>query len=172
MQLIDCDASHIESIRTILNDAIVNTTAVYDYRPRSAETMQRWFDSKRADGWPVVGVIDSANQLVGFGSFGSFRNWPGYKYTAEHSIYVDARCRRQGIGRMILLELLARAEHKQLHTLVGGIDSTNTASIRLHEQLGFERAGTVKQAGFKFGRWLDLCFYQRILATPANPIDG
>jgi phosphinothricin acetyltransferase len=56
--------------------------------------------------------------------------------------------------------------------LVGGVDAENTVSIRLHENLGFTHCGTVMQSGFKFGRWLDLAWYQRILATPASPVDG
>ncbi len=56
--------------------------------------------------------------------------------------------------------------------MVGGIDASNAVSIRLHERLGFTHCGTIAQAGFKFGRWLDLAFYQKILATPAAPVDG
>ena len=59
-----------------------------------------------------------------------------------------------------------------LYTMIGGIDATNTPSIRLHETLGFEKCASIKQAGFKFGRWLDLELYQLILPTPESPVDG
>ena len=68
--------------------------------------------------------------------------------------------------------LIVAARQRNVHAMIGGIDATNTASIALHEHLGFKHAGTLSQVGFKFGRWLDLAFYQLLLETPANPVDG
>ena len=73
---------------------------------------------------------------------------------------------------MLLEALIAAAVEQDYHVMVGGIDASNAVSIKLHESLGFTHCGTVKQAGFKFGRWLDLAFYQKILTTPAAPVDG
>jgi phosphinothricin acetyltransferase len=87
-------------------------------------------------------------------------------------VYVDRRFRGRGLGRILLEAAIAAAQRQDYHVLVGGIDATNVASIKLHESLGFTYSGTVRHAGFKFGRWLDLVFYQRILATPAAPVDG
>ncbi|MGH7990826.1 MAG: GNAT family N-acetyltransferase [Limisphaerales bacterium] len=87
-------------------------------------------------------------------------------------IYVDARFRRQGVGKFLLHEVITAAERQDYHILVGGVDATNAVSIRLHETLGFVHCGTVRHAGFKFGRWLDLSFYQLILSTPSAPTDG
>jgi phosphinothricin acetyltransferase len=109
---------------------------------------------------------------MGFASFGTFRAWPAYKYSVEHSVYVDARFRGRGVGRRLLEELIAAARARDFHVLIGGIDAANTVSIALHERLGFTHCGTIRQVGFKFGRWLDLTFYQLILATPLQPIDG
>ena len=125
-----------------------------------------------AAGFPVIGFENDAGELMGFGSYGTFRAWPAYKYTIEHSLYVDARFRGRGVGRALLQALVAAAEKQDYHVLVGGIDAANSVSIRLHESLGFAHCGTVRQSGFKFGRWLDLAFYQKILATPAAPVDG
>jgi phosphinothricin acetyltransferase len=155
-----------------LNEAIANSTAIYDYRPRSIESMAGWFAAKRAGNYPVVGVESDEGELLGFASYGTFRAWPAYKYTAEHSVYVHHAHRGRGWGRMLLQEIVSRAEAQGMHVLVGGIDAGNAGSIALHEKLGFVHAGTVKQAGFKFGRWLDLALYQRTLATPAAPVDG
>jgi len=69
-------------------------------------------------------------------------------------------------------ELIAAARQREVHAMIGGIDATNAASIALHEQLGFRHAGTLPQVGFKFGRWLDLAFYQLLLDTPSRPVDG
>ena len=68
--------------------------------------------------------------------------------------------------------LIDDAQARELHVLIGGIDATNAESIALHEQLGFRHSGTIAQTGFKFGRWLDLAFYQLILPTPRQPVDG
>ena len=109
---------------------------------------------------------------MGFGSYGAFRAWPGYKYTVEHSIYVDGKFRGRGLGKLLLQEVIGCARNQNYHVLVGAIDSQNAVSIKLHERFGFVHAGTIRQAGFKFGRWLDLVFYQLILETPSAPVDG
>lgn len=80
--------------------------------------------------------------------------------------------RRKGLGYALLQRLIDKAIEQQYHVMIGGIDTANQGSILLHERLGFVHAGTIQQAGFKFGRWLDLGFYQRLLDTPANPVDG
>ena len=173
MKLIDCEPlRHSGAILAIFNDAIANSTALYDYKPRTAESMVGWFEAKTRGRYPVIGIEDDAGTLMGFGSFGPFRAWPAYKYTVEHSIYIDSRFRGQGHGRVLLEAIVAAAVTQDYHVLVGGIDAANAVSIRLHERLGFTHCGTVQQAGFKFGRWLDLAFYQKILATPAAPVDG
>jgi phosphinothricin acetyltransferase len=110
--------------------------------------------------------------LAGFASYGIFRAWPAYKYSVEHSVYVDARFRGQGIGRRLLEAVIASAREQDYHVLIGGIDATNRASIALHERMGFTHCGTIQQVGFKFGRWLDLAFYQLALPTPLQPTDG
>ena len=110
--------------------------------------------------------------LLGFATYGTFRAWPAYKYTIEHSVYVHREHRRKGIARALLTRLIAVAEEQDYHVMVAGIDATNAASIALHEQLGFVHAGTIHHAGFKFGRWLDLAFYELRLQTPAAPVDG
>lgn len=173
MKLVDCVAGrHAHAILEIFNDAIAHSTALYDYQSRTPEDMARWFDGKTRGRYPVIGAENEAGELLGFASFGPFRAWPAYKYTVEHSVYVDRRFRGSGVGRALLQAIVEAAERQDYHVLVGGIDATNTVSIRLHEGLGFTHAGTVRHAGFKFGRWLDLAFYQRILATPAAPVDG
>lgn len=172
MKLTQCDSSFAGQILAIFNDAILQSTALYDYKPRTMESMSAWFEAKRRGGFPVIGVVADSGELLGFGSYGTFRAWPAYKYTVEHSIYVAAQHRGKGLGKRLLQELIQSAAQQNYHVLVGGIDSQNTVSVRLHQRLGFQHAGTIRQVGFKFGRWLDLDFYQLILATPSNPVDG
>jgi L-amino acid N-acyltransferase len=173
MPLVNCtEARHAGAILAIFNEAIVNSTALYDYQSRSAESMAPWFAAKRNNGFPVIGFEDDHGELLGFASYGTFRAWPAYKYSVEHSVYIHHAHRGKGLGRILMQALIEAAQAKQLHAMVGGIDATNAASIALHLSLGFEHAGTIRQAGFKFGRWLDLAFYQRLLPTPAQPVDG
>lgn len=172
MTFVDCtEVEHGPAILDILNHAIVHTTALYDYTARPAESMRSWFEAKRAKNFPVIGAM-GAGKLLGFASYGTFRAWPAYKYTVEHSVYVHYEHRGKGIGRELLERLIVRAVGQGYHVLVGGIDAENRASIRLHESLGFAPAGTIRHAGFKFGRWLDLAFYQLTLNSPAEPRDG
>lgn len=173
MKIIRCDpAHHSSAILAILNEAIVNSTALYDYQPRTPAMMQAWFEAKIKGNFPVIGAVNDTGELMGFVSYGTFRAWPAYKYTIEHSVYVDVRFRGRGIGRTLLREIIAAATAQDYHTLIGGIDAANSASIALHRSLGFSHCASIKQAGFKFGRWLDLEFHQLILPSPIRPIDG
>jgi phosphinothricin acetyltransferase len=170
---VDCTPGrHGAAILAILNDAILNSTALYEYRPRTPESMTGWFAAKAADRYPVIGLEDAAGELLGFASYGAFRPHAAYKYSVEHSVYVRTDRRGRGIGRQLLQAVIDAAGGQGYHLLVGGIDATNRASIVLHERLGFTHAGTIRQAGFKFGRWLDLAFYQLLLPTPEHPTDG
>lgn len=165
-------ARHAAAILEIFNEAIATSTALYDYRPRTPESMVGWFEAKRAGGFPVIGIEDGAGQLHGFASYGTFRAWPAYKYTVEHSIYIHKDHRGRGLGRTLLQQLIDAAHQRGVHAMVGGIDAANAGSIALHRQLGFEHRGTLPQVGFKFGGWIDLAFYQLLLDTPAEPVDG
>lgn len=173
MKIIECTAArHAEPILAIFNDAIANSTALYDYQPRTMEFMGSWFETKARGAYPVIGLENERGELMGFASYGPFRAWPAYKYSIEHSVYVDERFRGQGVGRRLMQELIAAATAQNYHMMIGGIDASNTASVALHRSLGFSQCASIKHAGFKFGRWLDLEFYQLLLPTPEQPSDG
>ncbi len=160
---------HADAILDIFNDAILNSTALFDYSPRTRQDMATWFDAKHTGGFPVIGIEDHKGTLLAFGSYGTFRAWPAYQYTVEHSVYVHKDYRRQGLGRLVMQELITAAQHHGIHAMIGVIEANNTASIALHEQLGFRHVGTLPQVGYKFGRWLDVALYQLLLNTPAQP---
>jgi L-amino acid N-acyltransferase YncA len=172
MNLISCDRSRKGPMLEILNDVILNSTAIYDYRPRTLEMMDAWFETKERGSFPIIGLAGDDGRLIGFGSYGMFRNWPAYKYTVEHSIYLEKSYRGKGLGKILLGAIIDAAKQQHYHNLIGGIDSGNAASISLHQQFGFELCATIRQAGYKFDRWLDLTFYQLILPTPEHPVDG
>ncbi|HUN94525.1 MAG TPA: GNAT family N-acetyltransferase [Burkholderiaceae bacterium] len=171
--VVDCTFErHAGAILDILNEAIVTSTALYDYAPREPKSMVGWFDAKRIGRFPVLGIEDGRGSLVAFGSYGTFRAWPAYKYAVEHSVYVHKDHRGQRLGLTVMQALIRAARSSDVHAMVGGIDAANAASIALHSRLGFKHVGTLPQIGFKFGRWLDLAFYQLLLDTPTHPVDG
>lgn len=172
MRFVDCSYdSHAEEILEIFNEAIASSTAIYDYEPRTLDFMREWFRAKDESRFPVIGAV-AEGRLLGFTSYGTFRAWPAYKYTVEHSVYIHRDHRGKGVGLALMGELVEAAKRQRYHVMIGAIDLANGSSIALHEKLGFRHAGTLEQAGFKFGRWLDVAFYQLILETPGDPSDG
>lgn len=162
-------AQHGTAILAILNEAIVHSTALYDYEPRSERQLAEWFDLKTSNGFPILGMVDTNERLLGFATYGSFRAWAAYKYTVEHSVYVHVDHRGRGIGSRLLTRLIEKATERQLHAMVGVIDAQNDASLALHRKHGFETTGTLRQVGYKFGRWLDVVLCQKLLPTPRTP---
>ena len=160
----------LPAILDIYNEVIQNTTAVYSYQPHTLEMRQQWFNERIEKAFPVF-VFDVDGTVAGFGSYGPFRIWPAYKYTVENSVYVHPDFRGKGIAKQILHVLIDEAVRKEYHAMIAGIDSTNAISIRLHEQLGFTEVAHFKQVGYKFGRWLDLKFFERLLPTPKHPTE-
>ncbi len=172
MHFIDCNyEQHSPEILAIFNHAILNTTSLWEYKARTMETMKTWFATKAAGNFPVIGALDEHGKLIGFASYGTFRPWAAYKYSVEHSVYLRNDQQGKGLGKLFMHELIKRAKDQGYHTMIGAIDLDNKGSIALHEKLGFEHAGTLKQAGYKFGRWLDFVFYQLVLETPTKPTE-
>ncbi len=162
----DAAAADLPAMLAIYNDVIANTTAVYAYEPRSPEAHAAWLEGKRAEKWPVL-VAEAGGALVGYGSYGPFRPWPAYLHTVENSIYVAAARRGSGIGSILLPALVASAAARGFHTMVAGIDAANAASLRLHAKFGFRKVAQFHEVGWKFDRWLDLVFLQRMLNKAA-----
>jgi L-amino acid N-acyltransferase len=160
----------LQDILDIYNDAVLNTTAVYTYKAHTLEGRQIWYKQKMEEGYPVI-VYELDNKVVGFATFGPFRPWPAYKYSIEHSIYVNPTYRRKGIATSLMKEIIAIANEREYKTLIAGIDAANEKSIAMHMNFGFEHSGTIKNAGYKFNNWLDLAFYQLNLNGPKNPVE-
>ena len=158
----DARDADLAAMLAIYNDAVLTTTAVYDYTPRRSEQQVAWFQAKRAQSLPVL-VAEDAGTVVGFASYGPFRPWPAYLHAVENSLYVAPECRSRGIGSLLLPALTRRAADCGLHTMIAGIDATNEASLRLHAKFGFERVALFREVGWKFERWLDLAFLQLML---------
>ena len=150
------------AILSIINYNILNATALYDYTIRSLEQQEAILDSKIQAGFPVI-VAENNGEVVGFGMYAEFRFREAYKYTVEHSVYVQQDNQGLGIGKLLLSELIQLAKQQGLHTMIGVIDAENQTSIDFHHQFGFKTVGIIKESGFKFNRWLDSVFVQLIL---------
>jgi L-amino acid N-acyltransferase len=159
MNIDDAGEGDLPGILAIYNDAVANSTAVFSDRPATLEERRAWLQARHERAFPVL-VAREAQEVLAFASYGEFRAWPGYRLTVEHSVYVAAERRREGIGRRLLQELIARAHASGLHVMIAGIDADNEASLAMHAALGFERAGYLSEVARKFDRWLDLVFLQ------------
>jgi L-amino acid N-acyltransferase len=154
----------LPEILGIYNEVIRNSTAVYTEVELSEERGAAWFGGKRAAGFPFIVAHDDSG-ITGFGTFGEFRGPPCYQHSVEHTVHVRHDRRGQGIGRLLVVELMSQASAMHKHVMIAGIDADNAASIKLHESLGFTNVGHFHEVGFKFGRWLDLVFLQCRLST-------
>jgi phosphinothricin acetyltransferase len=152
----------LAGLLAIYNDVIATSTAVYRDDPTTLAERERWWHARIAAGLPVLVAVDDAD-VVGFASYGEFRAWPGYRYTVEHTVHVSADRRGRGIGGALMRPLIQRAAQAGKHVMIAGVDAENEGSIRFHLRLGFTRVGRFHEVGFKFGRWLDLVFLQRLL---------
>jgi L-amino acid N-acyltransferase YncA len=161
--LMDATEAHLPGIVAIFNHAVRETFSIWSETETTLDLRRDWLRARRGAGFPVLAAVDATGAVLGYGSFGVFRDFPGYARTVEHSVYIAPAAQRRGIGRLILNELIARAQAKGLEAMVGGIDSANAASIALHEQAGFEIQGTLKGVGRKFSKRLDLVFMVRAL---------
>lgn len=149
-------------ILEIINYNILNSTALYDYEPRTLENQIAIFQDKLDKGFPILVAI-SNKSVVGFGYYSEFRFREAYKFTVEHSVYAHPNLIGKGIGKLILDNLIHLAKAQKLHTIIGVIDSENQSSIEFHKKFGFEIAGTIKESGYKFNRWLHSVFMQKML---------
>lgn len=155
----------VPGILSIYNEVLANSTAIYADHPVDLENRVAWFEARRREGFPVLVARDDAG-IAGYASFGSFRSFPGYRYTVEHSIHIRADVRAQGLGRRLMEALIPRARALGMHAMIAGIDAANEGSIRFHEQFGFKRVATFPEVGRKSGRWLDLACLQLFLDPP------
>ncbi|KAF6677710.1 N-acetyltransferase [Pantoea sp. EKM21T] len=162
--------SDAEIIAEIYNDAVLNTTAIWNENRIDVANRIAWISSRQQAGFPViVAADDNEDTVLGYASYGDWRPWDGYRHTVEHSVYVhkDARCKGAGAALMQGLIQLAREAGK--HVMVAAIESENAASIALHKKLGFIESGRMTEVGTKFGRWLDLTFLQLHLDDRKRP---
>lgn len=154
-------------ILDIYNEAVLNTTATYDYEPSTLERRLEWFDAHQRDQYAIWVAEAEDDQrglrVVGWSSLNQYHDRPGYRFTAGNSIYIAPNWRGHGLGNQLMAPLITSARERGLHAVIAVIDAANEASLRLHARHGFERVAYFREVGFKFGRWLDVIDMQRLL---------
>lgn len=158
-------AADMPELTEIYNEAGVGTTASYDLVPVTVQERTAWFEAKQRRNFPCL-VAEEDGRVVGFSSYGSFRDKAGYDFTVEHSVYVRDGWRTSGVGRMLMTALIDYAAGHGVHVMVGVLDGSNEASIAFHRALGFEEVARMPEVGRKFGRWLDVVIMQLTFDGP------
>lgn len=171
MQIRDAKEGDLAAITAIYNDAVANTTAIWNDELVDVANRADWLAGRQLQGYPVLVAVDEQDEALAYATFGDWRAWDGYRHTVEHSVYVRSDQRRNGLGEQLLLALIERARGLGKHVLIAAIEASNRGSVRLHEKLGFELSGTLTEVGSKFGEWLDLTFMQLKLDSKERPGD-
>ncbi|MBE3640061.1 GNAT family N-acetyltransferase [Mangrovicoccus algicola] len=172
MLICDAEERDLDGITAIYNHAVAHTTAIWNDAQVDLPNRRAWLKARREAGHPVLVARAEDGTVAGYASFGDWRAFDGYRHTVEHSVYVRADLRGGGIGLALMQALIARARSAGKHAMVAGIEAGNAGSLRLHERLGFERAGVLREVGTKFGQWLDLVFMTRRLDDRPGPGTG
>lgn len=161
MQVRLAELEDAEAIRAIYNAEVLGSTVTFDLRPRSLDEQRRWLTAR--SGVHAVIVAEDDGEVVGFASISPYRDRPAYRSTVEDSVYVRADRRGQGVGRLLLEELVKVATQRGFHSMIARIVGGHEASIALHRDAGFELVGIEREVGRKFNRWLDVVLMQRML---------
>ncbi len=150
-------------IRDIYNYYIINTNATYRHEAMTLVEMEEWLLKKNQADFPVITAVNDAGEIIGFGTYGNFRDIAGYSISVENSLYIDHNYMGQGAGLKILEWLITHAKKNGKHNMIAVIDSKNLGSIALHKKFGFILRGQIPQAATKKAALLDVEFYSLIL---------
>lgn len=163
MNIRDASEKDLSHILEIYNDAVKNTYAIWNEKTVDLDNRRKWLQVHQESNLPVIIAEDDDGDILGYASLSEWRPFEGYRYTVENSVYVNSKKRGHGTGKALMIELIKRAEELGMHAIVAGIEAENTASVKLHEKLGFKNAGRLDEVGIKFGKWLDLIFMVLLL---------
>lgn len=154
-------AADAEAIRAIYNHEVLTTTATFDLVPRTLADQQHWL-AARSGAFSAIVAVDR-DEVVGFGSLSPYKERAAYRTSVEDSVYVRRDRNGEGIGRLLLTELLDVAASSGFHSVFARIEASGAASRALHERCGFQLLGIERESGRKFNRWLDVALMQCLL---------
>jgi L-amino acid N-acyltransferase len=152
-------STDLSKIADVYNYYVRTSNAVYDEHEKDEAEIADWYEQKQKKELPVV-IAEVNGEFIGYGTFGQFRPWGGFRFCVEHSLYVKEEFKGRGVGKRLLSCLIEEAKQRNMRSMVAGIDSENRGSVHLHALLGFEVIGIFKNAGYKKGMWLDLTMMQ------------
>ncbi|WP_342359960.1 N-acetyltransferase family protein [Terrarubrum flagellatum] len=162
LRIRDAAETDLPAILALHNHHIATSVAIWRYEKADLAERRTWWRDRIANDYPVI-AAERDGEVVGFGSYGSFRAGAGYGKTVENSIYVRDDQQRRGVARALMSDLIARAKAQGRHVMVAGIGLPNDASVALHASLGFTDVGVLREIGWKFDQWLDLRLMQKRL---------
>ena len=148
-------------INDIYNHYVLNSTSTFQTEPDTLEDRTKWF-TMHGGPYPVT-VAETEGQVVAWASISRYHHRCAYQYTVEDSIYVREDMHGRGIGKALLTDLIERASTIGHHSIIASISADQPISIALHEKLGFLKVGCMREAGYKFNRWLDIIYMQKML---------
>lgn len=152
-----------EAIRDIYNHEVIHTAATFDLVPRSLPDQESWLQARSGAFSAIVAFDDDTGEVVGFGALSPYKERAAYRTSVEDSVYVRRDRGGEGIGSLIVRELIHMAQTSGFHAMFARINATGEASIALHRKWGFELVGVEKEVGRKFNRWHDIALMQRLL---------
>ena len=151
-----------EAIRAIYNLEVLESTVTFDLVPRTPTEQARWIE-EHSGGHPAIVAVDDDDTVFGFASLSPFKARAAYAPTVEDSVYVHRDGRGQGVGELLLREILVLGTNHGFHSVMARIVGGHDASIALHQKCGFAEIGREREVGRKFGRWLDVVLMQTML---------
>ena len=151
----------LPAINAIYNYYVTCSTCTYQLEEETAAARQAWFAHHGAE-HPVM-VAEREGAVVGWGSLSRYHPRAAFCHTVENSVYVRHDQHHCGIGSRLLEDLIARAATCGHHAIMAGVDSAQAGSLALHARHGFVEVGRLREVGFKFGRWLDMVYLERLL---------
>ncbi|MBV9271918.1 MAG: N-acetyltransferase [Candidatus Eremiobacteraeota bacterium] len=146
-------------IAAIYAPIVTDTTISFEEQAPDAGEMALRIE-KVMQRYPWLVAVDEAG-VAGYAYATEHRSRPGYRYSVEVSAYVAQRARRRGAGRQLYERLFADCAEREFHRAFAGVALPNDASVALHTAVGFEPIGVYHEIGFKFGRWIDVAWFQR-----------
>ena len=161
VEVLPAAESDMEAINAIYNHYVPTSDCTMETEPVSLESRLVWFYEHR-DRYPII-VARFEGEVVGWASLSKHRARAAYRYTAEDAVYVREDRRGMGIGTALLTELVKEGRVIGLHSVVAVINAEHRASLGLHRKVGFEDVALIREAGFKFGRWVDIRLMQLML---------
>ena len=155
----DAQKNDMKAVCEIFNEIIIHTTATFEEEPSTEKAWMEIFETKKFDQLPFL-VAEHNGLVIGYGTFGPFRKASGYKITVEHSLHVDQKYLRLGVGKALLSELIGKASATPIQNMIAAIDADNLPSLKLHEKFGFKIVGQMENVARKFSRDLTLVLLQ------------